>query len=181
MVRWQCVYVVVSESVHDVCKGEDVSYSDMMCYISVRHQENTPLPVVASSCCIGKFWCIFNSSGYHGNTWRAFLSAAFWEAGAWQGPKMTVIETPSNVSPTARGQRQGHSIFILILKTWTFLTTNKTSQTCQVENYANIKLFLSQNTVSTEGCLGVGVPVVRFIRGLYFCCWRNWRHELRNS
>lgn len=49
------MYVVVSASVHDVCKGEDVSYSDMMCYISVRHQENMPLPVIASSCCIGKF------------------------------------------------------------------------------------------------------------------------------
>lgn len=136
-----------------------------------------PLPVASGS--FDAFLIPAVTMEIHGGL---FLSAAFWEAGAWQGPKMTVIETPSNVSPTARGHKQGHSIFILILKTWTFLTTNKTSQTCQVENYANIKLFLSQNTVSTEGCLGVeSAPVVLFSLGIVHSCWRNWRHKLRKS
>lgn len=49
------MYVVVSTLVHDVCEGEDVSYIDIIWYISVRHQENTPSPVIASSCCTGKF------------------------------------------------------------------------------------------------------------------------------
>lgn len=37
-----------------------------------------------------------------------FVSAALWKAGAWRGPKVTVVEMCSNVSPTARAQKQGH-------------------------------------------------------------------------
>lgn len=93
--RWQYVYEVVSTPVHDVCEGECASYFDVMWHISVRIQESTPLPAVIVLSC-WKFWCILNSNGYHGNAWRLFVSCML-KAAAWQEPKVTVVETHSNV------------------------------------------------------------------------------------
>lgn len=70
-----------------------------------------------------------------------FLSAVLWKAGVWHGPKVTVVETRSNVSPSARGQKQGHSTSIHILKEWTSFTTNKLLRPANCKNI-NKQLFL---------------------------------------
>lgn len=126
LVHW-CKYV----------KDGDVSYNGVMWYISVRHPANTLSPaVIASFCCHSLFFAL--------GSFDAFLiPLVTMEMQGWRFVSCTIkgrcmagtqgdsswntfsVETCSNVSATARAQKQGHIISILILKEQTSPPTNK--------------------------------------------------------